>query len=91
MLLIGFFLIFCEVIYVYITTDNVFSVGIYNFLSIVSNSFINELKFPDGALYVVIIQACIEFRLNFKAQTSKSFSIQYVSRSIFSKFKLLCT
>lgn len=67
------------------------SVGIYNFLSILSNSFINELKFPDRALYIFfIIQAQIEFRLNFKAQTSKSFSIQYISKSIFSKFKLLC-
>jgi hypothetical protein len=67
------------------------SVGIYNFLSIVSNSFMNKLKFPDGALYIVIIQVRIKFRLSFKAQTLKFFSVQYISKSIFAKFKLLST
>ena len=36
------------------------SVGIYNFLSNVSNSFMSKLKFPDGALYIVIIQTRIK-------------------------------
>jgi hypothetical protein len=66
-----------------------YSVGLYTFLSIVSNSFMNKLKFPEGALYIVIIHAQTKFRLSFKAQTSKYFSIQYISKFIFSKFKLL--
>ena len=57
------------------------SVGISNFLSILSNSFKNELKFPDIALYIIIIQARIEFSLSFKAQTSKSFSLSYTSHA----------
>jgi len=32
------------------------SVELYNFLSIVPSLVINELKFPDGALYIVTVQ-----------------------------------
>jgi hypothetical protein len=67
------------------------SVGLYNFLSIKSILFMNKLKFPEGALYIVIIQVRVGFKFSFKEQTSKSFSIQYISKSIVSKFRILCT
>jgi hypothetical protein len=46
------------------------SVGLYNLLSIESNLFINRLKFPEGALHIVIIQVRVIFKLSFTAQTS---------------------
>jgi len=67
------------------------SVRLYSILSNVSNLFINKLKFPEGALYIVITQVRVIFKSSFTAQTSKSFSVQYCSKSKFSKFRLLCT
>ena len=67
------------------------SVGFYSLLSNVSNLFTNKLKFPEGALYIVITQVLVMFKSSFTAQTSKFFSIQYCSKSKLSKLRLLCT
>jgi hypothetical protein len=49
------------------------------------------LKLPDGALYNVNMYRDIDSKFNLTAQISVSFSWQYLLRSIFINFRLLCT